>query len=179
MDTSIQSEFYLTLYKVDTLVKKDTSLHSGFLIHLCKTFQRAFKPQIELIKTNCHDSLRVRVQPEVIIDLQILTILVIVYCGLSISSMLLTIEEVFCALMQIKKYSSLSDFRNNEGMIKSAITPSMPIIRTLSSSTNYLPPPPPPPQPSPHAESPEEEQKKNCYIRYDDSSKDVLTIISR
>ena len=37
MDTSIQSEFYLTLYKVDTLVKKDTSLHSGFLIHLCKT----------------------------------------------------------------------------------------------------------------------------------------------
>ena len=64
-------------------------------------------------------------------------------------------------------------------MIKSAITPSMPIIRTLSSSTNYLPPPPPPPQPSPHAESPEEEQKKHSYIRYDDSSKDILTIISR
>ena len=37
--------------------------------------------------------------------------------------------------------------------------PFMPIIRTLSSSANYLPPPPPPPQPSPHAESPEEEQK--------------------
>ena len=64
-------------------------------------------------------------------------------------------------------------------MIKSAITPFMPIIRTLSSSTNYLPPPPPPPQPSPHAESPEEEQKKHSYIRYDDSSKDILTIISR
>jgi len=42
----------------------------------------------------------------------------------------------------------------------------MPIIRTLSSSTNYLPPPPPPPQPSPHAESPEEEQKDLKSLKF-------------